>query len=228
MKEIYNNGFIEYTKTDYINIISIMREAYNKSFEAESKTNQNNMVTNEAKININGTEVEVIELLDNFGLFVHSTDAYGNMNMINDNYYDSWNNNTNTANHGICSCYISNKSFGLPPIKDNGVLFGFTNINEESINLMAPYDLVTENDVYNIKSKRNPSSKATDTLAFAIVHTMVSSVAAEAGVFTCTPSLTPRKRTHPKPSLAVWAVSGVQLSAVTEYNPNGRAKGQSV
>lgn len=156
LKEIYNNGFIEYTKTDYINIISIMREAYNKSFEAESKNNQNNMVTNEAKININGTEVEVIELLDNFGLFVHSTDAYGNMNMINDNYYDSWNNNTNTANHGICSCYISNKSFGLPPIKDKGVLFGFTNINEESINLMAPYDLVTENDVYNIKSKRNP------------------------------------------------------------------------
>ena len=155
LREIYSIAKNEnnFSYSYYLNTISIMGDTYTENISENIKNKQNG--TN-VELNIDGTKVSATELLEDFGIFVHSTCAYGEMPLINDNYFDSWNLSNNTANHGICTSYISNSNYGTADVKNTGVMFGFTNIEEGAIPLMAPYDLVTYNSGYTIKSMRNP------------------------------------------------------------------------
>ena len=127
---------------------SIMIDAYNKCISDELHNNY--ALDDNKKINING--IEFSDYTDKFGLFVHSTDAYGSMPLINNDYYDSWNYNPNTRNHGICTSFISNSNYGTAAVHGNGVMFGFNKNDDNSITLMAPYDLATKNEGYTIRS----------------------------------------------------------------------------
>ena len=51
---------------------------------------------------------------------------------------------------------LTNSSYGTPDVKDTGIMVGFKNIIENSIPLMAPYDLGSENSNFNLKSHFNP------------------------------------------------------------------------
>lgn len=152
LKNISNNLHV-YSISDFIAVKGIMVNAYNKSIEEDIKGKQEGTNTT---LLVNDKSINVVELIDNFGVFVHSTDAYGSMVLINNDYYDSWNYNPNTKNHGICTSYITNSSYGTALIKDNGVMFGFASINKNSVPLMAPYDLVTQNDGFTINSYHTP------------------------------------------------------------------------
>jgi len=143
----------KYTINDFLIIREKLKELYVESIKKDiNKYNKGK----EKIINIDDKKYECIDLTDNYGLFVHSTDAYGSMPLLNNNYYDSWNYSTNTRNHGICTCFISNANYGTPKVKDNGVMFGFLNINNNDIPLMGPYDLVTRNSGYTIRSLHRP------------------------------------------------------------------------
>ena len=85
-----------------------------------------------------------------FKMLVHSTDAYGSMELKNDSYYESWNNSDRVRNHGICCGLISNSYMGFPPNNGNGVILGFDSFSEKSLSASAPYDLGTSNDDYQI------------------------------------------------------------------------------
>ncbi len=168
IKKIYNSDNIDelqsfYTsaaKHDLDELIILNDEftkAYNTLITNSIKGYKNG---NQTKINV-GTEdnplyIDVIELESNFELIVHSTDAYGSMEMINDNYFDSWNFSERTANHGICTSFISSSNLGTAEVKGKGVMFGFTNLNPKSISLMAPYDIVSYNDDFMSTSRRPP------------------------------------------------------------------------
>ena len=143
----------QYTISDFLNIKSIMTSSYNKSIIQDIKLPENII---KRKLEIGGKSIEVGELTAEFGIFIHSTDAYGTMELINNSYFESWNYNSNTKNHGICTSYITNSSYGTPLIKKTGVMFGFTNVDENSIPLYAPYDLYTSNDGYTITSRQKP------------------------------------------------------------------------
>ena len=168
LKELYKKFEFEFTFSDYLEITGIMKSAYNKAVAHDIQDKQNGT---SIELDINGTKVNATELEDNFGIFIHSTCAYGSMQMINDNYHDSWNLCSNTANHGICTCYITNSSYGTPAVTDNGVIFGFTNIDEKAIPLMAPYDLVTINAGYTIQSMHNPFFARLNTISDFTRHT---------------------------------------------------------
>jgi hypothetical protein len=143
----------KYTINDYLIIREMLKEYYVDSIKDDiKKYNKGTTIT----IEIDNKKIECIDLTENYGLFIHSTDAYGSMPLLNNNYYDSWNYSTNTRNHGICTCFITNTSYGIPDVKENGVLFGFENINNNDIPLMAPYDLVTRNSGYTIRSIHIP------------------------------------------------------------------------
>lgn len=106
-------------------------------------------------VNDGKTTIKKIPLYDvgfDFKMLVHSTAAYGQMNLINDNYFDSWNNSERKSNHGICCCLISNDNLGLPAIND--VLFGFDEWDPKAISKSAPYDIYSQNDDYEIKEGR--------------------------------------------------------------------------
>lgn len=142
-----------YTLSDFMNVKGIMVNTYNKSV-IRDLNNKNNGVKKE--IIVGGKKIEVDDITDNFNLIIHSTDAYGSMPLINDNYYDSWNNNPRTKNHGICCSYISNTNYGTALVKSKGIMLAFDIEDENDIALYAPYDLQTTNDGYTIRSAQNP------------------------------------------------------------------------
>ena len=149
-----------------------MTNAYNKANSNIVNSNlSDKKVTKKFVINGKEVEQEVTEATGSYGLFVHSTDAYGSMEMINDDYFESWNYNSNTENHGICCCYITNMSYGTANVKGKGVMFGFNQINEHSIATMAPYDLMTINNGYTITSRRPPLYMRLDKVSSYTRHT---------------------------------------------------------
>lgn len=95
-----------------------------------------------------------IKETDKFKMMAHSTAAYGSMLMINNNYADSWNNNSDVRRHGVSFCYISQDNLALPPVRDNGVILGFTDWNDESFNASGPYDLWIHNDSVGVVADR--------------------------------------------------------------------------
>lgn len=167
LKEITNN-LACFTLSDYLNVTGIMISTYNKAIIEDSKET-NKGVSKE--LIIDGKKIEVEDITNSFNIVVHSTDAYGSMPLINDNYYDSWNNNPNTRNHGICCSYISNTSYGTAAVKSKGIMLGFKIEDENDVPLFAPYDLATINTGYNITSVHNPYFARLSTISDTTRHT---------------------------------------------------------
>lgn len=184
LKNIFNSTNLEELKQYYYNNNKIHKldeclylynefdKVYNTSI-AESLRGYKNgkhttlSITNNEELK----HVGVIELDSDFDLIVHSTDAYGSMEMINDNYFDSWNYSEKTSNHGICASFISNSNLGTANVKGKGVMFGFTKLNSKSISSMAPYDLVSKNDGIITTTKRPPMYTNVKDLADYTRHT---------------------------------------------------------
>lgn len=94
-------------------------------------------------------QVPVYEPGFDFKMLIHSTAAYGEMKLLNNNYFDSWNKSLRTANHGICCSLISNDNLGMATVND--VLLGFDGWDKKAISQSSPYDLHTYNDGYNLQ-----------------------------------------------------------------------------
>lgn len=98
-------------------------------------------------------QVPVYEPGFDFKMLIHSTAAYGEMELLNNNYFDSWNKSLRTANHGICCSLIANDNLGMAAVKD--VLLGFDSWDKKAISQSSPYDLHTYNDGYNLQEGHN-------------------------------------------------------------------------
>lgn len=157
IKKLYDDNLIKHNVEEYIYLFEAFDKAYSSIVAKDIKGYQNGTET-KVTFEVDGEQKEInaIELTTDFDMLVHSTDAYGSMEMINDNYFDSWNYSEKTSNHGICTCFISNSNLGTAPVAGKGVMFGFTNLNANSITYMAPYDLVTQNDGIVTVSRRPP------------------------------------------------------------------------
>ena len=142
-----------YTAMDYYIFEDNMKKAYCKLIEKQNNDKQ--PLTDKNTIEIADNSIEVEEYINNFGIFTHSTCAYGNMRLIDDDYYISWNNNPCTNNNGICTAYITNSNMSTAPISGDGVLFGFTNIKSDSIGLYAPYDLNSVTSLFGLYNSNN-------------------------------------------------------------------------
>ena len=97
-------------------------------------------------------KVPVYEPGFDFKMLIHSTAAYGEMQLINDNYFDSWNKSSRKSNHGICCSMISNDNMGMAMVND--VLFGFDSWDPKAITKSSPYDIYSSNDDYDIQEGR--------------------------------------------------------------------------
>ena len=158
LREYYFSNEIFFDISDIYEIESVMSQAYFYSLANDYHDKQNGTKITKKVKNKDGDEfdLEMTELLDNFGILVHSTCAYGEMPLINNDYFDSWNYNLNTENHGICTSYITNSSYGTADVTGTGVMFGFTSLKKNSIAEYSPYDLATSNYGFNISCRYTP------------------------------------------------------------------------
>ena len=154
MKQIYINQIGDCNLSDILDIEALIQRTYTDDILDNLFTN----VESNDVIMIDGEEVSVVNVGLEFNMIVHSTNAYSKMPMIDNNYYDSWNLSKNTINHGICTCLVSSKCLGFPPLnvndKEDGVIFGFSSFSIDSINSMAPYDLFSVNSGYITDTER--------------------------------------------------------------------------
>ena len=118
----------------------------------EEKRPIKNPIMHEFVLEENGVKVKkMIPVYDpglEFKMLIHSTAAYGKMTLINDNYFDSWNKSDRKSNHGICCSLIANDNMGMAAVND--VLFGFDSWDDKAMPKVAPYDIYSSNDRYEI------------------------------------------------------------------------------
>lgn len=173
LRELYMSNDITFDITDVFEVEAIMSKAYNESLVNDYKDKQNGTTIKKVFKDNEGkdVEVEMTELLDNFGLLVHSTCAYGAMPLIDDDYFLSWNYNPNTENHGICCSYITNTSYGTAAVTDTGVMFGFTKLTSDSVAAYSPYDLATRNNGFDISCWYTPFCTLLDDISDYTRHT---------------------------------------------------------
>ena len=173
LKELYVSNEIYFDLTDIYEIEAIMKDAYSLSLCNQYQNKQNGTLIRKSIKDKDGNieEYEMTELLDNFGLIVHSTCAYGEMPLRDNDYYVSWNYNPNTENHGICCSYITNSSYGTAAVTGSGVMLGFTNITPNTIAAYSPYDLATKNTGFNIECRYTPYCTVLDEIDDYTRHT---------------------------------------------------------
>lgn len=94
-------------------------------------------------------QVLVYEPGFSFKMLIHSMGAYNKLEFINDNYYDTWYLNKRLTNHGISASLISNDNLGLSVIRD--VLLGFDHFRLSSLKALAPYDIYSCGNGYDIE-----------------------------------------------------------------------------
>lgn len=147
---LYQNGK-EMSFEETIRFNNSLNKMYGNSLSQTVSAYQNFPQRNSTRLGF-PTDVKVIEPPEEFILLVHSTDAYGKMQLIDDNYKKSWNDSERTRNHGICCSLISNDYLGTAEIRD--VLLGFGDLTDASLIKSAPYDIYSSNDQINISSLR--------------------------------------------------------------------------
>ncbi len=169
MKELYAKNSIFYDTSDYIQITKTLDRAYNKVVVGDAT---NDCMVENHTFSVNGRDINTnVTILGEEGIFVHSTDAYGSLKLIDNDYFYSWQYNSNTANNGICTCYITNSNQGSAPVKGAGVLFGFRNVSEESIAVYAPYDIISVNTGIKILNLRDELKMRLDKIPSFTRHT---------------------------------------------------------
>lgn len=173
IEELYNTTTISYSMSDRFTIEEIMQKAYFESLTHDYIDKQKGtQVTKQFKDKEgNLVSLPMTELIDNFGIIVHSTCAYGEMTLLDNDYFTSWNNNPNTENHGICCSYITNSSYGTAAVTGTGVMFGFNKLNNTSVSTYSPYDLASRNYGFNINCTHIPYYTTLDDIPDYTRHT---------------------------------------------------------
>lgn len=168
LEEVYSNFKINLTFDETLYIDQSLRQMFSKEI-SESVFKINGIITTDENLQISAKtkylelaleidgiktkkRIQIYEPGYDFKMLVHSTAAYGKMDLINDNYYDSWNKSSRKTNHGICCSLISNDNMGMAQIND--VLFGFDGWDSKAINKIAPYDIYSSNDDYELQEAR--------------------------------------------------------------------------
>lgn len=168
IKDMYDSFRLSYTMDETLLMIDEIKQAYTKNIK-ESLYNPTNIID---YVEFNNSKIPLYGLPSDFKMLVQSTQAYSQgMKLINNNYKDAWNLSERTKNHGICCSLISNDNLGIAPITGEGILIGFNNFHDQQINMMAPYDIYTENDGYAITASRPYQFLSADSIVNNTRHT---------------------------------------------------------
>lgn len=89
-------------------------------------------------------KVPVYEVNNEFNILAHMLHPYYD-DIYDEDIYQDWNRPDN-KHHGICCCYITNQNMSTPD--SDKLLIGFSHLEDNSILLMAPYDMHSNNNEY--------------------------------------------------------------------------------
>lgn len=150
LNNLYNTYSNRLSSKEVLGLEGKLRKIYALSYVESLQDTQSNIKflqkSNSIKVKkiaYNGKNIPIIKINGVFSLLVHSSDTgfKGSKELINDSYKETWNNIQDNSNHLIATSYINEDFLGSAPVGENGVLYGFTNISPEYINLMGNSDI---------------------------------------------------------------------------------------
>lgn len=98
------------------------------------------------QIEVDGQMVEVIKINGSFDMLVHSTSSGFIVNKKieeNHDFKEEWENSDIKTDHIVSSTYINQDFLGIPPVDDNGVIYGNVNVPRENIQITGVTDINT-------------------------------------------------------------------------------------
>ncbi|MEG2322148.1 MAG: hypothetical protein RSB71_01485 [Bacilli bacterium] len=172
LKQLYDNQQFRLNAEEMLSFDSNIKKIYSQSYTAkltDTSLKINEMIDSKnagvKKVLYNGKEVNVVSLKNDFSLLVYSSDTgfVDNVKpLINNSYIDSWNSN---GAHAMSTSYITPENLGSAPVQNKGVLYGFTDINSESIEAMGPYDIGSNIDDYGFSAHNKQIFISADQMA---------------------------------------------------------------
>lgn len=129
-------------------IKSEMEREYALSYTEELARTKEDLANVQKQVIIEhgGKKILQIEPGENFNLLVHSTDAgfisEGKLNE-NENLKEKWKTSDNTFNHIISMTYVNQDFMGMAPVGENGVMYGFTSVDNKNVKMMGNTDINT-------------------------------------------------------------------------------------
>lgn len=174
LDNIYKNQKIRLSTDEMMAFDSHLKKMYSSSYVDALKKTRDKITFlidqgKSSKVDYNGIEIDIIDLDDDFSFLVYSSNtgfSSGEKKLINDSYIDSWYSIDNPATHGLSTSYISDNNIGCCPVKGNGVLYAFDNINPENIAIMAPYDVDSNIANYGFSSGNKQIYISADNMSF--------------------------------------------------------------
>lgn len=136
-----------------------LEQEYALSYTTElNKTEEELLKSNNKKIiHYQGKNIIQIEATEEFSMLVHSTDTgFINETKIEnqESFKQKWKNNSSKFNHIISMSYINQDFLGMAPVGNNGVIYGFTSIDNKNIRLMGNTDINTYSNEFGYDSSQ--------------------------------------------------------------------------
>lgn len=151
VRNIKNTISQECAKT-YISKLYLVNDKIKKAIETKDKEIYQ-------QIEFDGKNIDIVKLKGKFDMFLHSTDTGFIYNKTLDedyNFKKEWEKQQEKTDHILSTTYSTQDFIGAPPLKDNGVMYGFTTIPRENIRITGITDINTYNRelAYNSENKQ--------------------------------------------------------------------------
>lgn len=157
LDEVYKNyNAVQLRRTELEDKLSNIATKYTKSYTEVLKETDAKLQKNDAEyIEYEGERIKQIQLTGEFDIFVHSSDAgfVNDVELKNNSFKDTWQKGKDNSNHIISMSYINEDFLGCAPVNNNGVIYGFTNIDSEKIGKMGKTDINTFSRDFGFESK---------------------------------------------------------------------------
>ena len=169
LRELYGNQNFYMTAEEMLNVDGLLKKMYAETYVNKLSTTTADIINSRDYriIDYNGDKIKLIEAGNEFSFLVHSTGTgyvKSKTSLINNNYVNDWY-NIDARCHGLATSYITSSNIGSAPVKDLGVLYGFTNINANDIAIMSPYDIKSYVSDYGFKSLREQKYMSADNMS---------------------------------------------------------------
>lgn len=171
---LYNETNFSFKPSEVLSIDDTLRSGYVESYVKKFSTTNDNIKNSSYKVeqytdsNGNVYSAKIYEMKDEFGILVHSSDTGftgSSKELINDSFVDRFNTLANGQTHGISTSYISSSNIGSAAVGGNGVLYGFTNVDDKVIRSMGSQDIKSFITEYGFTSPVKQNFMLPDTLS---------------------------------------------------------------
>lgn len=197
--------------TDLLMLESTLKTIYTK--ELKSNLYRPNDADYKTTIDYQGSSIRVYEPTDEFNILMTVVGAYVKNSDAKANPKEDWNNEDKKINHGICTSLIAQDNLSMALLDKNPLIYGFYNIEDNSIQKEANYDLVSNSNSIQITAGK-PSN-------FRITRNMVDNTRnghSELVIERRTANQTKIEKRQPDFIIAISPISDLAKEASAQFN----------